>query len=79
MGFRGRITLTEEILVELSILGPIPGLLFLARKVVMEDTRNFHNTRPQKGKSPIDITSGRGNPQLLLLPAGGKSPITSHL
>ena len=37
-GFRGRLTLTEDILVELSILGPIPGLLFLAKKVVMEGT-----------------------------------------
>ena len=37
-GFRGRLTLTEDIVVKLSILGPIPGLLFLAKKVVMEGT-----------------------------------------
>ena len=37
-GFRGRLTLTEDIMVELSILGPIPGLHFLAKKVLMEGT-----------------------------------------
>ena len=37
-GFKGRLTLTEDILVELSILGPIAGLLFLAKNVVMEGT-----------------------------------------
>ena len=38
LGGSERLTLNKEILVELSILGPIAGLLFLAKKVVMEGT-----------------------------------------
>ena len=39
-------TLTEDILVELSILGPIPGLLFLAKKVVMEGNHKASSSWP---------------------------------
>ena len=40
-GFRGRLTLTEDILVELTDkTRPIAGLLFLANKVVMVGTHH---------------------------------------
>ena len=39
-------TLTEDKLVELSILRPIPGLLFLAKKVVMEGNHKASSSWP---------------------------------
>ena len=39
-------TLTEDILVELSILRPIPGLLFLTKKVVMKGKHKASSSWP---------------------------------